>query len=90
MVKSYCAVGCTNRHSNGTSLSFTARQLSRVRIHVKRVIGVLTQKYSILESTLSINMIMCDEATNVSVIDKIVVVCSSLCNFCDSVVPIFN
>ncbi len=52
----------------------TARQLSRVRIHVERVIGVLRQKYSILESTLSINMIMCDEATNVSVIDKIVIV----------------
>ena len=67
----------------------TARQLSRVRIHVERVIGVLRQKYSILQSTLSINVIMCDEATDVSVIDKIVTVCAALCNFCDSVVHIF-
>ena len=60
----------------------TARQLSRVRI---RVIGVVRQKYTILESKLAINMIMCDKETNTSVI---VVVCSALCNFCDSVVPI--
>lgn len=67
----------------------TARQLSRVRIHVERVIGAIRQKFSILESTLSINMIMCDKETNISMIDKIVVVCAALYNFCDSVVPIF-
>ena len=67
----------------------TARQLSRVRIHVERVIGVVRQKYTILESKLAINMIMCDKEKKTSVIDKIVVVCSALCNFCDSVVPIF-
>jgi len=31
------------------------RQLSQVRIHVERVIGLARQKYSILQSTLSIN-----------------------------------
>ena len=67
----------------------TARQLSRVRIHVERVIGLIRQKYSILESTLNINMIMCDGTSNVSAIDKIVAVCAALCNCCDSVVPIF-
>ena len=67
----------------------TARQLSRVRIHVERVIGAIRQKYSILESMLNINMIMCDSTTNVSLIDKIVVVCAALYNCCDSVVPIF-
>ena len=36
-----------------------AHQLSRVRIHVERVIGILRQKYAILEHTLPINMIMC-------------------------------
>lgn len=65
----------------------TARKLSRVRIHVERVIGVVRQKYTILESKLAINMIMCDEETKTSIIDKIVVVCAALCNFCDSVVP---
>ena len=29
-----------------------ARRLSRVRIHVERVIGLIRQKYKILESTL--------------------------------------
>lgn len=67
----------------------TARQLSRVRIHVERVIGLIRQKYSILESELNINVIMCDQETNISVIDKIVIVCAALCNFCDSVVPIY-
>ena len=41
----------------------TARQLSRVRIHMERVIGVIRQIYTILESTLPINMIMCDKET---------------------------
>ena len=34
------------------------RQLSCVRIHVERVIGVLRQKYTFLESTRHMNMIM--------------------------------
>ena len=63
-----------------------ARQLSRVRIHVERVIGVLKQKYTILASTLPINMIMCDSETKTSMIDKIVIICSTLCNCCESVV----
>ena len=62
-----------------------ARQLSRVRIHVG-VIGVLKQKYIILESILPISMIMCDSETNTSTIDKIVTTCCALCNFCESVV----
>ena len=33
----------------------TARRLSRVRIHDERVIGLVRQKYSILQSTLPIN-----------------------------------
>jgi len=63
-----------------------SRQLSRVRIHVERVIGVLRQKYTILQSTIPINMIMCEEITETSLIDEIVVVCSAMCNFCESVV----
>jgi hypothetical protein len=64
------------------------RQLSRVRIHVERVIGVLRQKYTILQSILPINMIMCDDTTETSMIDKIVVICCALCNLCDPVVPL--
>ena len=65
----------------------SARQLSRVRIHVERVIGLLRQKYTILESTLPINMIMCDSETDCSMIDKIVNICCALCNCSESVVP---
>ena len=64
----------------------SARQLAQVRIHIERVIGVLRQKYSILQSTLPINMIKSD-GEDISAVDKIVVVCSALCNCCDSVVP---
>ena len=49
----------------------TSRQLSRVRIHVERVIGFLRQKYTMLESTLPINTIMCDEQSQFSVVDKL-------------------
>ena len=65
----------------------TSRQLSRVRIHVERVIGFLRQKYTMLESTLPINTIMCDEESEFSVVDKIVTVCCALCNCCESVIP---
>ena len=65
----------------------TSRKLSnsRVRIHVERVIGVLRQKFTLLESTLPINMIMCTHEDDCSMIDKIVTVCCALCNCCESV-----
>ena len=64
-----------------------ARQLSQVSIYVERVIGLLCQKYTILQSTLPINMIMCPENSGISLVDKIVTVCCALCNSCESVVP---
>ena len=65
----------------------TTRKLARVRIHVERVIGVLRQKYKILGSILPVNLVMCGQHEQLSIIDKIVVVCAALCNCCDSVVP---
>lgn len=64
----------------------SARQLAHIRIHVERVIGMVRQKYTILQSTLPINMIMCSTDEKVSTIDKIVTVCCALCNHCESVV----
>ena len=66
-----------------------ACQLSRVRIHVERVILIafLRQKYTLLESRLPINMIMCPENSDISLIDKIVTVCFALYNCCEFVVP---
>ena len=52
------------------------RQLSWVRIHVERVIGVVRQKYTIIQSTLPVNF-MCYKSKYISVIDKVVtIVCS--------------
>ena len=58
-------------------------QLSYVCIHVERVIGVARQKYTILESTLPINLIICTSKESVSAIDEIVTICCALCNCCD-------
>ena len=63
-----------------------SRDLSRVRIHVERVIGVLKQKYTILESHVPINFMERLEGEPHSLIDHIVTVCSALCNCCESVV----
>ena len=37
-----------------------AQQLEQVRIHIKRIIGLVRQKFLILQSTLPINMIKTD------------------------------
>ena len=65
----------------------TARQLSHVRIHVEGVIGTIRQKFTILHSTLPLNMITSVDDNNVAFVDKTVTVCCALCNCCDSVVP---
>ena len=66
-----------------------AWQLAQVRIRVERVIGLVRQKFSILQSTLPINMIKTDasDAEDISAVDKMVIICCALCNCCDSVVP---
>ena len=63
-----------------------AWKLSRVRIHVERFIRVVRQNYTILQSTLLINIIM-SEDSEISTVDKIVTVACALCNHCDSVIP---
>ena len=64
----------------------TARSLSQVRIHVERVIGLVRQKYSILQSTLLISLFQ-SGGSFFSTADKIVTICCALCNCCDSTVP---
>ena len=49
-----------------------SRELSAVQIHVERVIGVLKQKYTILQNTIPISLIP-DNHDNKSTTDKIVV-----------------
>ena len=63
-----------------------SRELARVRIPVERLIGMVKQKYSILEGTLPISFIKDD--SDVTVADKLMVVCCALVNLCHSIVPV--
>uniref|UniRef100_A0A8C4GJR4 DDE Tnp4 domain-containing protein n=1 Tax=Dicentrarchus labrax TaxID=13489 RepID=A0A8C4GJR4_DICLA len=65
----------------------SAREISRVRIHIERVIGMLRQKYTILGSTLPVSLIRVEQNGKVedSLIDKIVLTCCALCNMCESI-----
>ena len=63
-----------------------SRQISRVRIHVERVIGQLRKKYTILAGPLPISLIKKPTDINVTTIDKILVVTAALTNLCKSVV----
>ena len=65
-----------------------SRELSVVRVHVERVIGVLKQKYTILQGTLPISLLSDSDDDNEAVIDKIVKVCCACINMCPPVVPI--
>ena len=61
-------------------------ELSIVRIYVERVIGVLKQKYTILQGILPISLISDSDDDNETVIDKIVKVCCARINMCPPVV----
>ena len=64
----------------------TFRQLSRVRIHVERIISQLRRKYTILAETVPVNYLSsCTDNSSLSTLDKIAVICCSLCNICDSI-----
>jgi len=57
----------------------TARELSRVRIHVERAIGRL-KNYNLLKATLPISLIKNPQDQGHCMIDKILFVCCALCN----------
>ena len=63
-----------------------SKQLSRVRIHVERVIGLVKNKYLILKGPLPICLLKHKGDTTVANIDKIVTVCSALTNLSATIV----
>jgi len=63
-----------------------SRTMSNVRIHVERVIGVLKNRYTILQTTLPITLVKRRNDT-VPTVDKIMTVCCALCNLGETVVP---
>ena len=65
----------------------TATRIASVRIHVERVIGLLRNKYKVLQNILPLNYLITAE-NSLCTTDKMVVVFCALSNLCDSVVPI--
>lgn len=61
------------------------RKIAHNRIHVERVIGLVRNKFTILQGTLPVDYLLSDG--NVPTVDKIVSVCCALTNMCKSVVP---
>ena len=68
----------------------TTRGIANVRIHVERVIGTLRQKYTILQSTLPTDFLMCNntgpQERSVPLLDRMLRVCSALVNLCPPIV----
>ena len=63
------------------------RSIANVRIHVERVIGLVRQKFTILQSTLPIQFVATREEDDCPSIDRMIRICCALTNCCDSVVP---
>lgn len=64
----------------------TSQQLSRVRIHVERVIGLLKNKYTILKGQLPVQLLKHNDNSDVANIDKILCVCGALTNLAKKIV----
>uniref|UniRef100_A0A667XA43 DDE Tnp4 domain-containing protein n=1 Tax=Myripristis murdjan TaxID=586833 RepID=A0A667XA43_9TELE len=58
----------------------TTRGLAAVRIHVERVIGLVRNKYTILQSTIPISLCQVTTPGELTSLDKMVTVCCALCN----------
>ena len=71
-----------------------SRAVARVRIHVERLIGMVKQKYTILDGLLPISFIKNDqdssgcESCDKTTADKLIVICCALVNLCESIVPV--
>ena len=63
------------------------REIAAVRIHFERVIGLLRNKFTILQGILSIKMIMKTDDGTCKLI-HILTICSALCSLCSSVIPV--
>lgn len=66
-----------------------SKKLSKVHIHVERVICLLKNKYKILQGTLPLKVHKHKHDTQkYANIDRILTVCAALINLCPSVVPL--
>ena len=58
-----------------------------MRIHVERVIGLLRQKFTILNSNIPIDFLKQSEGDELTTLDKMVHTCCSLVNLCTPIIP---
>eukprot|EP00795_Rhopilema_esculentum_P009843 gene9843-18421_t len=65
----------------------STRGIANIRIHVERVIGLLRNKYTILQGTLSTDFLMTSDQRQVPLIDSILRVCSGFVNLCPPIIP---
>nr|XP_046237559.1 uncharacterized protein LOC124055019 isoform X2 [Scatophagus argus] len=62
------------------------QQIADLRVHVERVMGLVRNKYNILQSTIPESLLVRTEGEEFSFIDKIVTVCCALSNMSPSIV----
>ena len=62
------------------------KQLSKVRIHIERVIRNIKNKYMILKGPLPVNLLKHKDDKGAANIDNILAPCASLTNLCVSIV----
>lgn len=65
----------------------STRGLATVRIHVERVIGETRNRYTILQSTIGIQMCEAEHPKGLTVLDKVVHVRCALTNVAPSIIP---
>lgn len=58
----------------------TSRELAQVRIHVEQFIGMVKQKFTILEGILLVAFIENEGESDLTVSDKLMVICCALVN----------
>ena len=63
----------------------SSKNIANVRIHIERVIGIIRNKYTILQDIVPVDYLITDSQST-PIIDKIVTVCCALTNCCESVV----
>ena len=64
-----------------------SQKITKVRIHVEWVTGLLKNRYTILQGTLLVTNLKRKQDTETSFFDRVLVVCSTLVNMSPSVVP---
>lgn len=61
--------------------------LLKFHIHIERVIGLIKNKYTLLQRILPISLCKFKGDSEYSVTDKMLTICATLINNCSSVVP---